>query len=308
MPPRSSWKGFIQLSLVSVPVKAFTATASGSDIRLNQLHEECHNRIQYQKSCPEHGPVPNDEITSGYEYDKGRYVVIRSDEIAKVRRQSDRALRILGFIGAGEIDPIHFSGRTMVLLPDGAIGQKPYALLRRSMEEDGITALARMIIAGREQLVLLRPIEGVIAVSVLTYAERVRSPGRFAEELTDPELTDEELALTRTLIEASRLEEFDLDEFRDPYTEQMTRLIEMKIAGEEIVTVADPEEPKVIHLMEALKQSIANVQRNAAGGSSKPAQKVATKQPKQPKQPAKKRAKKMAPSARTTAQKKKKSG
>ena len=79
MAPRSSWKGFIKLSLVSVPVKAYTASQSGADIRLNQLHAECHSRIKYQKTCPVHGEVSNDEIVSGYEFAKGQYVVVVPD-------------------------------------------------------------------------------------------------------------------------------------------------------------------------------------------------------------------------------------
>ena len=135
MPPRAMFKGFIQLSLVSVPVKGFTAHATGSEIRLNQLHRECHSRIKYQKTCPTHGEVKNDDIVSGYEYAKDQYVIINPDEIQKMRKQSEKMIDITGFIEADQIEPIYFSGRTYYFVPDGPAGQKPYQLLRDAMAE-----------------------------------------------------------------------------------------------------------------------------------------------------------------------------
>ena len=95
MPARSSWKGFLKLSLVSVPVKAYTATSSGGgEVRLNQLHAECHSRINYKKTCPIHGEVPNDQIVSGYEYSKGQYVVVDPEDIEKLRSEDEKAINI----------------------------------------------------------------------------------------------------------------------------------------------------------------------------------------------------------------------
>ena len=98
MAAHASWKGFLKLSLVSVPVKAFTATSTGSDITLHQLHAKTHTRIQYKKFAPEVGEVTSDEIVKGYEYDKGQYVIIDEDEIDKLRTESDKSIRIDGFI------------------------------------------------------------------------------------------------------------------------------------------------------------------------------------------------------------------
>src|SRR2546421_2027140 len=99
MAARSSWKGFIRLSLVSIPVKAYTATVTGGgEIHLNQIHKDCNNRIRYQKTCPVHGEVSNDAIVSGYEFAKGQYVVIDPEEIDKLRTESDKAVQIDSFI------------------------------------------------------------------------------------------------------------------------------------------------------------------------------------------------------------------
>src|SRR6516165_9610326 len=113
MAARSSWKGFLKLSLVSIPVKAYTATtSSGGEIHLNQLHAECHSRIQYKKTCPIHGEVKQDQIVQGYEQAKGQYVVIDPDELEKLRTEDDKAIKIDSFIEPGVLDPIYFSGKS----------------------------------------------------------------------------------------------------------------------------------------------------------------------------------------------------
>ena len=112
MAARASWKGFLKLSLVSVPVKAFTSTATSSEIRLNQLHGECHNRIRYRKVCPEHGEVGNDEIVSGYEYGKDQYVIIEEEELDKLRTENDKSITIDGFVDDKKQDTVYQNGRT----------------------------------------------------------------------------------------------------------------------------------------------------------------------------------------------------
>src|SRR5712672_1074231 len=110
MAARSSWKGFLKLNLVTVPVKAYTATSSGGgDIHLNQLHSVCHSRIQYKKACPIHGEVPKEEIVSGYEYTKGQYVVIDPEEIAKLRGERERAVTIDAVVSQHTIDAVYFT-------------------------------------------------------------------------------------------------------------------------------------------------------------------------------------------------------
>ena len=285
MPPRSSWKGFIKLSLVSVPVKAYTAASSGSEIRMNQLHAECNNRIKYQKVCPEHGEVTKDEIVSGYEFSKGQYVVIDLEELEKLRTESDRSVQINGFIPLTAIDPVYHAGKTQYLVPDGPVGQKPYALLMNSMEKKGLGAIGQIVIAGKEQLVLLRPVEGLLAITVLNYSNRIKKPEGFKDEVVAPELTKEERALTDTLMDASTIADFDFDSYKDEYTEKLTYLIQTKVEGKEIVEVAEPEAPQIINLMEALKESVARAQgdkKMAPSTTSRSASKKASDKKKAP--------------------------
>ena len=263
MAPRTSWKGFIKLSLVSVPVKAFTAHDSNEQIRLNQLHKDCNGRVRYRKVCVEHGELSSDEIVSGYEYAKDQYVVIDPDELSKLRPASEKAVSIQGFIAPEDVDPIYLAGRTYYLLPDGVAGNKPYALLHRGMIDKKVFALAQVVMSGREQLVMLRPVENMIAMSVVHYAKKVKPIDTFTGELEDEKLTKEELKLTETLIDASRIEDFDLENYGDAYIEKLKELIQLKVDGEEIVQAPDPEEPKIINLMDALKKSVAEAQTGA---------------------------------------------
>jgi DNA end-binding protein Ku len=177
MPARHTWKGYLRLSLVTVPVKAYTANASGGgEIHLNQIHETCHSRIRYKKTCPVHGEVPTDEIVSGYEFTKGQFVVIDPTELDKLRTESDRAVQIAMFIAPDALDPVYHSGQTYYLAPDGPVGAKPYALLHDGMTRLGLHALAQVVLRGREQLVLLRPVGKVIAMTMRSYASQVVKP------------------------------------------------------------------------------------------------------------------------------------
>ena len=304
MPPRSSWKGFLRLSLVSVPVKAYTASASGSEIRLNQLHRDCNSQIKYRKVCPLHGELDNEAIVSGYQYAKEQFVVIDPEELNKLRRESDKAVNVDGFFPSDQLDAAYFSGRNYYLVPDGPVGQKAYLLLHRVMSEKKLYAVGQVVLSGKEQLVLLRPRGKLLVMALLSYWSQVKQASSFEDEVVEVQYTDDEVDLTEKLVEATTLEEFDLSKYKNGYTEKLTELIEAKVAGKEIVAAPPSEEPKVIELMEALKQSVARVQDpsggKAASKKAKPAKTATAKTAK----------KKMAPSSgkRAAAKKKKKSG
>jgi DNA end-binding protein Ku len=275
--PRSSWKGYLKLSLVSVPVKGYTASVSAAEVRLNQLHSECHSRIRYQKTCPIHGEVPKEEIVSGYEYAEGQYVVIDPDEIARLRGESERAVTIDAVVPADAIDPIHYTSKTYYLVPDGAVGQKPFALIQQCLSEDELQAVGRVVLFGREELVQVRPVDGVLAMTALKYEAEVAHADTLKEELDSPSLDREELSLTRTLLKAFVKKDFSLDAYKDTYTEKLTELIQAKVEGKELVTAPASEEPQVINLMDALKRSVAAAKKGEQdeAGPRRPRRKMA---------------------------------
>lgn len=255
----------MKLSLVSVPVKAFTANNSSEDVHLNQLHKGCNSRIKYQKVCPEHGELSSEQIVSGYEQAESQYVVIDPEEVDKLRSVADRSVGIEGFVPSDAVDPRYFSGKTWYLLPDGVAGERPYALLHHGMQQKGVVAIAQVVMSGREQLVLLRPLDKLLVMTGLYYEKKVKGVDEFSSEIDDIKFKPEETALTDTLISASKIEDFDLARYKDQYVDKLRRLIQMKVEGQEIVAVPDHEEPRILNLMDALKQSVAAAQARAAG-------------------------------------------
>jgi DNA end-binding protein Ku len=195
MAPRSTWKGFLKLSLVTIPVKAYTANNTSHDVHLHQLHADCHNRIHYKKTCPRHGEVPSDQIVSGFEYAKGQYVVVSPEDIDQLRSASDRAIQIDAFIPPSAFDPLYASGKRYYLAPDGPVGQKGYAVLYQAMFQEERYALAQAVLHGREQWVLLRPQEGLLVLEVLHYAHQVHLPETFRAEVPALEVAPQELQL-----------------------------------------------------------------------------------------------------------------
>ncbi len=278
MAPRSTWKGFLKLSLVSVPVKAYTATTSGGgEIHLNQLHAECHSRINYKKTCPIHGEVTQDQIVSGYEYSKGQYVVVDTEELDKLRTEDEKAIKIDVFIDPGALDPVYLTGKTYYLVPDGPIGQKPYGVLHEGMVQQKRHAIAQVVMHGKEQVVLVRPIDGLIGMSILSFDPQITKPATFEAEVTKQETTPEEAKLVKTLIDASTDKKFEFSRYKDTYTEKLTTLIEAKVQGKEIVAPPVHEQVQIINLMDALKQSVAKVQGTTAAEEKPPKKMAASK-------------------------------
>jgi DNA end-binding protein Ku len=270
MAPRSSWKGYLRLSLVSVPVQAVNATVSGGGkIHLHQLHAACHNRIRYQKVCPVHGEVSANEIVYGYEHSKGQYVIVEDEDIDKLRTEADKAINIDTFVAPDVIDPMYFDGRTYYLLPDGPMGLKPYAVLLKAMQERGCYGIGQAVFSGHEQLVLVRPLGELLGLEMLHFQKQLRSQESMAGEGPLPEVKKEELRLASKLIEASTSEKFDLGRYEDTYTQKLTEVIEAKVAGKEIVRPPQEDETPVINLMDALRKSVAQTRRPAAKQTGK---------------------------------------
>lgn len=267
MPARSTWKGYLKLSLVSVPVKANSASRASAGVPLHQLHAKCHSRIKYKKVCPLHGEVPKEEIVSGYEYAKGQYVVIEPDELAKLREKGEREITIDAVVDPSSVDPVYYTEKSYYLIPDGAVGQKPYALLQHALHSEKQVAVAHGVLFGRDELMLLRPVDGLLALTTLKYDAEVTHATAFAEEVTSPELSREEVGLTQTLLQVFEKKKFSLAGFTDKYLEKLTEVVEAKVEGKELVSPPPVDEPKVINLMDALKKSLAK----AKGGEGKPA-------------------------------------
>jgi len=259
MAARSSWKGFLKLSLVSIPVKAYTvAVTGGGKVALNQIHAACHTKVNYKKRCPIHGDLESEEIVSGYEIAKDQFVVIKPEELDALRTESDKAVNIQSFVSMDTFDPIYFEGKNHYLMPDGPVGEKPYALLVNGMKENKRYAVAEVVMHGKEQIVLLRPHGRLLVMSTLKYAAEVQAGEQFETDLPEIALTGEEVKLVSTLIKAQTPKQFDYSVFHDKYTLRLTQLIEAKVSGKEIV-VPKEQKSEVNDLLDALKRSVEGV-------------------------------------------------
>lgn len=265
---RSSWEGFLRLNLISVPVKAFSVAQSGKGkIGFHMIHAKCGNRIHYQKTCPVHGEVPNEEIVSGFEHAKGEYTLLDKKQLAKLKPDADKSITLDAFVAPDTIDPVYYGERAYYLTPDGRVGQKSYAVLQQVMAEEGRYAVGTMVFSGREQLALLRPVGKLLVVQLLQYEDQIKKPTAFEDEVPEVEVSAKELALARSLVEASTPEEFDLGTYRDAYTGKLLKLIETKAGPRKKSAGRGHEEPAVINLMDALRKSLDQVGRRTRHGS-----------------------------------------
>ncbi|MBV9122008.1 MAG: Ku protein [Planctomycetes bacterium] len=265
MPSRPSWEGFLKFNLISVPVKGYNAAASGGGkIGAHLLHKKCHSRIRYKKVCPVHGEVANDEIVSGYEVSKGQYVLVDADERGELKSEDDKTIAVDAFVRPEVIDPVYFSGRSYYLVPSGKVAQKPYTVLLEALRDEGRYAVAQVVFAGRAQVAVVRPCQGVLAMTLLSYESQVKAPAPFASEVEKPAVSAQERKLAQTLIEAATAEEFDLSRYKDEYTGKLAKLIESKTGKKKRSTGKAGEEPAVINLMDALRQSLTRARKGPA--------------------------------------------
>lgn len=268
MPARPSWDGYLKFNLISVPVKGYNAAESGGGkIGAHLLHKKCNSRIRYKKVCPLCGEVDNDEIVSGYEVSKGHYVQVRAEEKGELKAEDDKAITVETFVPPEAIDPSYFSGRTYFLVPDGKVAQKPYGVLLEAMRERDRYGVAQVVFAGRAQLAVVRPCEKVLAMSLLNYASQVKKPATFAAEVDPPAASAEERKLAGALIEAATASAFDLGAYHDAYTGKLLKLIERK-AKRSKPTAKGRDEPAVINLMDALKQSLSRTRKRPKAARS----------------------------------------
>jgi DNA end-binding protein Ku len=257
MPARPTWKGFLKISLVNIPVRVFPATDAAATISFNQLHAECQTRIQQKRWCPHcEREVPNSEIVKGYEFEKGRYVVMSEEDMAKVRPESTRVIDLVQFTDAAAIDPIYVE-RPYYLAPDGAMAKDAFAVMREAIK--GKAGIGKLALYGREYLVAVQPRDKGLVMYTMRHAKEVRAMDSI-EELDDvpSKVKPEEIKLAKQVIgnfEAPLV----LTEYSDKYQEELQRIIDAKVAGEEVVTTEEEAPPKVVNLMDALRQSLDRV-------------------------------------------------
>jgi DNA end-binding protein Ku len=275
MAARPTWKGFLKISLVNIPVRVFPATDSAATISFNQLHGECQTRIQQKRWCPKcEREVPLAEVVKGYEFEKGRYVIMDEEDLAKVRPESTRVIDLVQFTDATAIDPIYVE-RPYYLAPDGQMALEAFAVMREGMK--GKAGIGKLALYGREYLVAVQPKDKGLVMYTMRRANEVRSMDAIEElEGVPAKMRPDEIKLAKQVIENFE-GQLDLTEYRDAYQEELQRIIDAKIAGEDVVAPTEQTPPKVVNLMDALRQSLDRVSNTKKKSAKADIEKAAAK-------------------------------
>jgi DNA end-binding protein Ku len=259
---RTTWNGSISFGLVNIPIGLAPATkpaARQSDVSFRLLHRECKSPIKQKRWCPIHDrEVGPDEIVKGWEVSKGEFVIVEEADLEALERDStSRAIDITGFVPEDTVDPIYFD-RTYFLVPAAAVAaRRPYVLLQHAMQETGMAALGRFVLAGKEKLCLIRPQGEALALETMYLAEDVYSHAEIDESVAEAEVKDAEVELARQIIDSLVTEFRPAEQLRSDYRDELRELLEAKLKGQEI-TRPEPveEEAPAVDLMEALRRSV----------------------------------------------------
>jgi DNA end-binding protein Ku len=262
---RASWSGLLQVSLVTVPVKAYPVADASQETHFHQLHIDCGERIRYEKHCPVHGKVDAAAIGRGYPYAPDQDVLLDDAELEKLRPEKDRALTLERFVDPEQVDPSLFSGRSLGLLPDGPAAHHPYLVLSQAMRQRRKWAVGRAVLGSHRQLTLVRPAGPLLVLHVLHYPDHLRAGAAFRTELRDEVISADESKLAGLLVDTSSPATMAWSDYRDDTAEQLAALVQAKLGGQPLPAPAAEPAP-VLRLLDALRQSVAQATGQPAAG------------------------------------------
>lgn len=240
--------------MVTIPVRIYNAIDTAQKVQFNLLAKETNNPVKYEKRDKVTGDLLRQEdIVKGFQYEPGQFVIIEPEDFEKVKLKSTKVIEIEGFVDASEVhhslfDAPYFAG------PDGDVASKTYALLSQSLRESGKVGVGKVVLRDRESVVLLTPHEKGILMYKLRYPNEVRSIVEVPNLKEEEDAEAEQLKLANMLIDSMTKKFADI-QLEDKYNDALKDMIQSKIEGNEIVTFVE-EEPEVVDIMTALKQSI----------------------------------------------------
>jgi DNA end-binding protein Ku len=263
---RAIWKGFIQFSLVNIPIKLYSAIESGSSVSFRQLHKEDNGPVGYDKVCKScETKLSASDIVKGYEYEPGQYVIVDDSDFENIRLKSTKVIEIEAFVDAEEVHHTLFDAPYFIG-PDGEVAAKAYHLLMQTLKKVGKLAIGRVVLRDREHVVMISPYESGMMMYKLRYPDEIRNVNTIPQ-LAESTIGADQLKLAMTLVD-TMAKPFGELELKDRYKEALIEMIHAKIEGKQVVTVGEEHEP-VIDIMTALKESI-----EIAKGQKKPLKKA----------------------------------
>jgi DNA end-binding protein Ku len=259
MAARAYWQGQIRLALVSIPVEIYSATKSGATVAFNQIHEPSGKRIKYEKVAPGIGPVDPEEIVKGFQYEKGKYVLVTDEEIEAVKLESKKTLELTQFVDASEIDAIYYD-KPYYVVPADDLAEEAFVVLREALRKAKKVGLGQLALRGREYVVSLKPCGRGMVLETLRYADEVNKAASYFRDIGEAKPDEDLLDLAATLID-KKTGPFHPDEYHDRYVDALKDLIARKRKGKTIETEDDdtPAQSRgsnVVDLMAALKRSL----------------------------------------------------
>lgn len=278
MVQRPIWKGHLRLALVTCPVALYSARHERGAIRFNMINPATGNRIKMVTQDAETGePLSRGDTVKGYEYQKGRYVIITDEDLESVRVESSELMTIEKFVPAGSIDPVYYDA-SYYLAPNGKAGEDVYAVLREAIQQTGTVALSRVVIAQRERTIALRPMDGGLAAHTLNEERDLNAVQPLFERVSQVHSDPEMVKLAMQLIERQTAP-YDPADLEDRYEIRLRAMLDAKVQGEAVAPTAPvPVSDNVIDLMAALRKSLGEAPRPAeAAASAKPPSKRGTK-------------------------------
>ena len=261
--PRSSWKGYLRVSLVSCPVRLYPASSYADRISFHNLAPDTMSRISMVPTDPTTGkPVPRDQLLKGYEFEKGRYVILSEEELEKVQVESNRVIDVTQFVDDDKVDALYLDSPYW-LAPDGKMANETFRVIVEAMKREAKSGVGRLVLSSRERAVLLSPRGKGIMIRTLRAAEEVRREDAYFEDIEEGPLDESAVTLARQIV-AQKTAEFDPKLFEDRYQTALAELIKAKIKGEKIITAEVAEPAPVVDLMAALKKSLETMKPPAS--------------------------------------------
>lgn len=263
--PRSTWKGYLRLSLVSCAVALYNATSSAERVSFNTLNRKTGNRLKQQMiDAGTEEPVDPSDRVKGYQVAKGQYVIVEDDDLDKLKLESTKLIEIETFVPRSEIDPVYFDS-PYYLAPDDKVSEEAFAVIRDAMDRKDVVGIGRVVLARRERMLMLQPRGKGIAVTSLRYPYEVRQDGEYFAGISDVKIPEDMLEVAEMLIDR-KAGHFEPEKFTDRYEEAVVSLIRAKQAGEAFAIPEAPAPSKVVNIMDALKRSL-----EAEGAGAAPA-------------------------------------
>lgn len=254
---RAIWNGFISFGLVTIPVSVGLAQQR-SDVSFRTLSRATMQPVKQKRWDPERDvEVTSDDTVKGWEVSKGRYLPVEDSELERFAARQEKTIQILQFVELAEVDPVYFEKAYWLEPQERA--ERPYALLARVMEDEGRAALGRFVLSTKEHLVLLRPVDGMLALETLYYPEDIRAKdkGEIVSRLEGVDVSDDELGMARQLVEGLS-KPFAPEAYPNETRKALLDFLEAKASGVELAAPEETAEPApVIDLMAALKASLA---------------------------------------------------